>query len=563
MNNQKTSSAVKSQGEHLRQFVRKNVFAIVLGGVLLLLIMAFNFFMTMTEDNCLETTMFLNQYRLGSKTLTAAVQSYAVTADEQFYQAYYKELNEDKNRDKAIAGLKKNFLKDDEWKALDHIAELSNGLVPLEEKAFESAKDGDTKAATEAVFGEEYSQTIQEINSQTETAISQIQNRMEGVSKTFSILQILMEICLCGAFLLIFMRIKGLAKFAEQELLNPIKKVSTYLHTFSKGDFKEDLDVVEDESEVGQMAASIHFMKQNLSGIIQEISGVLNQMGNGDYRIEIQREYLGEFHTIKESFLTICAKMHETIHTVQEVSEQVNAGSDQLSQAATDLAEGCTEQAGRVSDVLSLMNTLSTELNENAKEVEYSVELSANAGKVMMMSNENMEELKEAIKEISDCSEQIGTIISAINAIATQTNLLSLNAAIEAARAGEAGKGFAVVADQVKNLAEESARAAGETTKLIENTVAAVEKGIEIADTTSANMNEVLQGAKESTEKMQIISVKLVENAESLQNINGHLSSVSEIVDSNSAASQETAAVSEEQAAQVETMVQLLDRFKI
>ena len=174
-----------------------------------------------------------------------------------------------------------------------------------------------------------------------------------------------------------------------------------------------------------------------------------------------------------------------------------------------------------------------------------------------------MQELKEAIGEISHCSERIGTIIGTIQDIASQTNLLSLNAAIEAARAGEAGKGFAVVADQVKNLAEESAEAAGETTKLIEMTIHAVEKGIAIADETAENMQGVMEGARISTEKMQTVAESLKQEAQNMYKIDQNVTKVAEVVDNNSATSQETAAVSEEQAAQVATMVQMMDQFEI
>ena len=174
-----------------------------------------------------------------------------------------------------------------------------------------------------------------------------------------------------------------------------------------------------------------------------------------------------------------------------------------------------------------------------------------------------MQELKGAIGEISKCSEQIGTIIGAIEDIASQTNLLSLNAAIEAARAGEAGKGFAVVAEQVKNLAEESGKAARRTTELIGTTIEAVEKGIAIADETAENMDQVMDGAREATERMGEIAKMLVRDVEHMQEVNASITQVSAVVDNNSATSQETAAVSEQQKAQVETMVALMDKFEI
>lgn len=553
----------KTQAEHLKYFIRQNIISMSIGGVWLLLIIVFNFILSGINNNSEETIAALNQYRLGSKTLTSTVQSYAVTSDEQFYNAYHKELNEDKNREKAWAILEKGSLTDSEWTELKEIDAMSDGLVPLEEQAFESAKKGDNQTAIKAVFGNEYNSTVTKISEKTDTLIAEIDERIDRLANILSAVQIVLEIMLCLSFALVMIRVIQLAGFANKELLAPIKKVSSYLLTFSKGEFKEDLDMEENESEVGQMAVSIHFMKRNLVGIIREINDILAQMGDGNYCIDVKHDFVGEFNEIKESLNTISSKMRDTIQTIQEVSEQVNGGSDQLACAASDLAEGCTEQATKVSDILSLMNNLSNELSGNAKETEHSVELSTNAGKILMTSNENMSELKQAISEISQCSKQISTIISTINAIATQTNLLALNAAIEAARAGEAGKGFAVVAEEVKTLAEESSKAAGETTKLIENTVAAVDKGIGLADLTATNMSEVISHSKEAAEKMSQVSDMLHKNVENMQHITSDLSAVSEIIDNNSAASQETAAVSEEQTAQVETMVNLLRQFKI
>ena len=209
------------------------------------------------------------------------------------------------------------------------------------------------------------------------------------------------------------------------------------------------------------------------------------------------------------------------------------------------------------------MKQMAGSMEHNAAEATASVAIANQAGVTMQQGNEKMEELKEAIKEIAVCSEQIHTIINTIEDIAEQTNLLSLNAAIEAARAGEAGRGFAVVAEQVKNLAEESARASGRTTQLIETTIQAVDKGIAIADDTAANMVLVMQGAMEATQKMGQIADMLNKEVDNIPDINETINRVSEVVDSNSATSEETAAVSQEQKAQVETMAQLVEYFRI
>ena len=318
-----------------------------------------------------------------------------------------------------------------------------------------------------------------------------------------------------------------------------------------------------DDSEVGIMVSAIQFMKENLVKIIGEITNVLGQMGDGNYDIALEQNYVGEFSAIRESFYKISEEIRHTLHTLRDMSEQIKGGSLQLADAASNLAEASTVQATTVSDLSVLTENLYSDMNKNSTDARECVEIASQAGETLMVGNGKMQELKEAVNEIRKCSEEINAIIGAIEDIATQTNLLSLNAAIEAARAGEAGRGFAVVAEQVKNLAEESARSAGETTRLIEMTVSAVERGIGIADETADNMGQVMEGAKLATEKMSQISDVLELNVQYMKKIDEDLGHISEAVDNNAATSEETAAISEEQSGQVELMVGLMDKFVI
>lgn len=559
----KVTSETKSQAAQLKKLVRQAVMSVVTGGVLLLGFIGLSIGMSAINTAQVNTTVALNQYRIASKTLTYDIQSYAVTGDQRYYEGYMKELNEDQNREKAVAALEKCGLKEDEWTSLNQIASMSNNLVPLEEEAIAHVKAGDLAAAQACVFSSEYGNSVDQINEQTDQTIQNILERKNQGQTMLKLFQFIFEILFAISFLYVVKEFVRTIKFSEKELLEPILKVSGQMDSLAGGEFHVELDLEENESEVGRMVTAIAFMKQNLLGMIKEITQTLEKMGNGDYRVEIQQEYVGEFVSIKDSFIQIGEKMRKTISTIRAVSGQIDSGSEQLAYAAQDLAENCTMQAAQVSELMSAFDAMTKNMEGNAHEAEESARMAAEAGGTLTKGNEKLQELKGSIQEIGKCSEQIGTIIEAIEDIASQTNLLALNAAIEAARAGEAGKGFAVVAEQVKNLANESSKAAGRTTELIETTVSVMDRSITIAEETEANMNVVMTDAKAATEKMGQIEQILKRDTKRMQELNENVMQVSSAVDNNSATSEETAAVSEEQKVQVETMVDLMSKFEI
>lgn len=560
---QEQTYGAHSQAMRLKKNIKKSKISLIVGSVLLILLFSTSIVSNRLVSEQLESTMYLNQYRMGSKNLTYAVQAYAVTADQQYYDAYMNELNVDKNRDIAWAGLEKNDIKADEWAMLNQIADYSNGLVPLEESAMDSVANGDTESAIEYVFGTEYGETINKINDVTDEAIQTIQTRLSRKNNNMIILQIIMALCFLIAFGDLILQVLKTTGFARKELLQPIINVSEAMRKLAAGNLSGEFTMEEDDSEVGVMVAAINYMKTNLAGIIGEISAVLAQMGQGNYQITLKQKYVGDYHIIEETFYKISEEMKQIVGTIQSASKEINNGSGQLANASEDLAEACTTQAAQVSDIAMLITQLNDNIAENKKEAEEAVKISNLSGSTLIAGNAKMEELKTAIKEISHCSEQINSIIGTIEDIASETNLLALNAAIEAARAGEAGKGFAVVAEQVKKLAEESAQAVGKTTQLIETTILAVHNGTEIADEAAASMEDVMLGSTEVGERIQKIVEKFENEETSIGQINDNISEIAGIVDNNSATSEETAAVSEEQKSQAEAMVELVGRFVI
>ncbi len=552
-----------SQAARLKKIVKQTRGSLVLGVVLLVLLFFASVGYAVVSQEQLESTMYLNQYRLGSKALTTAVQSYAVTGDRIYYEDYMRELNTDKNRDIAWAGLEANDIKDYEWEELRKIASLSDNLVPLEEEAMASVDAGDVVSATAFVFGEEYSETIQQINSLTDDVITRIQDRLDKSKNMLLILQIICAAAFLAGFIRLAAQCLKTITFSQTELLAPIIKVSDQMTLLAEGNLHADLDLAEDDSEVGNMVASIRFMKDNMAAIIDEISYILEQMGQGNYIITVNQEYVGEYVKIKDSLNKIVEDMRGTVTTIQAVTSEIDSGAGQLAFAAEDLASACTGQATVVSDLMMLLSELTDSIEYNEKEAEEAVKISNLASSTLIVGAQKMKELRAAMRDINQCSEQIISVISAISDIGEEIDLLSLNASIESARAGEAGKGFAVVAEQVKKLAEASQNAVGQTSELIKRTVESVELGTRISREAAANMEEVQMGAEETTGRINAIVDKLKLEVESIAHINEGINNVAGIVDNNSATSEETAAVSEQQKAQVDSMVDLVSRFKV
>lgn len=553
-----------NQSVVIKRLAISSIVCLIIGIIMLGLVIVVNTNLQELKEDKAQLIKLANQYRIGSKNLTSAVQSYAVTGEEQFYNAYYKELQEDKNRDIALEGMKKIGITSEEQNYIDRISSTSNELVPLEEAAMQAVKNQKLEEATKAVFGTSYQESLAVITELTEEFIDSLDKRITKQIRQYDTFSFIIDgICVISVLLVIFSIIRIL-RYIRKELIRPIQTVKKQMEYIASGDLSEEFSLKVDTSEIGRMSYSIHETKDILKRLIGEISFVMEKMANGAFDTEIKEEYIGEFLVIKNSYIRIMEHLGELFGKIQKNTEFVRENSKQMSDISQNVAEGSSMQEDSIDEIRNSIEELVKKMRINADIAKQAKEISRQAGIGLSKNYDNMKELKTAIDKIEASSENIRGIISTIEDIAEQTNLLAINAAIEAARAGEAGKGFAVVAEQVKNLANESARAAGNTTQLIQESIQCVEKGTEIAEITAKDLRDVMQEAEKTVTMMGDISDSTEEEVVFMEGITNAVNQIAGIIEANSASAQQAAASSQEQYSQAEVLNDLIAeiRFK-
>ncbi|MCL2015180.1 MAG: methyl-accepting chemotaxis protein [Defluviitaleaceae bacterium] len=354
---------------------------------------------------------------------------------------------------------------------------------------------------------------------------------------------------------------KGLNKLSDAidrpvvEIRNAMKKLGTGSFDIKiEGDYAGDFLLIK---------TAFNDTIKFLNDYIKEISGLLSAMAAGDLTRTTQHEYIGDFREIKTSLDNITHTMHRTISEIGSASDQVLGGAKQISTSAMELANGATEQASSVEELTASIDLINQQTRENANNAENASSLASGSTENARSGNEAMKKMLEAMLQIKNASNDISKIIKVIQDIAFQTNLLSLNASVEAARAGEHGKGFSVVADEVRSLAARSQTAATETTTLIESSIERVDVGSSIATTTAEALDVIVGNASEVMRTIKSISSSSRDQAEAIEQISIGLAQISQVVQNNSAVSEETAAASQELNSQAEVLHQLVAYFKL
>lgn len=425
----------------------------------------------------------------------------------------------------------------------------------------EEIKNGNDENATDAILNN----CTPALNKVVEIAIKLDELTDEASSETVRN----MVVCTVAGFVVIivclvfaFTLTRKTSKRVLETILEPLHAIEDVAMELTEGNLHSTLEYHSND-EIGKLAHSMRKSIRILGTYVDDIDRSMKLFSEGNFDVHPEVEWRGDFVGILNSFMAFQASMAGTIKGIQNVSNEVSGAAEQVASSSNDLADGATNQAAVVEELTATVTGVSEQVEKNsqsAKEISVKVDELGNA---ISESNGKMHEMVDSMHEISEASKEIDKIITTINEIASQTNLLALNASIEAARAGEAGKGFAVVANQVNVLADQSAQAAKESATLIETSVKAVEKGMVIAGQTAAQLEEVAENSKLITTEVTNIAETLETQTTEIKQINEGIEQINDVVQTNSATSEECAAASQEMSSEAESLREMIRKFKV
>ncbi len=391
---------------------------------------------------------------------------------------------------------------------------------------------------------------------------SQLALAKRDVSIMFYSMMAAMVLIVVGALILV----ERLGKLLIGMITTPVEQITEAAKRMYQGDMSAgSLITYESADEFGVVSDALRGAMKNLSDYIDEISGNLREIAKGDLTKQGDEitDFLGDFASIKESFVYILRRFNTALSEIQNTSVQVASNAGTLANSSRSLADGATDQASAIEELTATVNTVATLAEESAKNSQKAYEDIRSSADKAEQEKQKMQELTEEMRRITEISKEIENIITAIEEIASQTNLLSLNASIEAARAGEAGRGFAVVADQIGKLAADSAQSAVDTRELIGKTLEEIEKGNAITASTSEAFDRVIGEMKDFAGVAQSIQENVTASADALEQVEQGIEQISIVMQNTAEASQDCTVISDSLLEESETLDGLVKEFKL
>lgn len=481
----------------------------------------------------------------------------------------YPQLEETVNADLALmdeayAVLKEHLISEDNKAVLEEINnKLVNEVTGYRVQVLQYLEQGDFEAASE-YNNTYYKPAVDEVKLQ----IEELEDMIDATALEYrqSAARTAIVMVILGVIMLIL--ITGLAVAIAAKVTNavsvPVKELTDAAALMYSGDMSAaKLVEYESEDELGALSEAMRGTMNNLDAYVKEISETLVQIAKGDLTKNFNEitDFLGDFASIKESFVYILREFNITLTQIQETSRQVDTGSEEIAHAATDLSEGTGEQASAVQELAATINTVTEMAANSAKQTGEAYENALKSAKVAEEERVQMQALQDEMHRIKEISGEIEAIIISIEEIASQTSLLALNASIEAARAGDAGRGFAVVADQIGKLATDSAQSVVNTKELIGKTVEEIEKGDRITEETAVAFENIISEMQSFAAMAKGVNENADSQAKALGQIEQGIEQITLVTQQNAAASQECSAISEELAARATELDNLVEKF--
>ena len=408
------------------------------------------------------------------------------------------------------------------------------------------SREGKQQEASKLMTGEVY-EDYKSFSKKLTILCGKFQVELDQAKTMANVCTVIIFIVIVAAGLAIAVVTTMIGRIITNSITEPVKQIDAAVASLRKGELSNvEMLTYESEDEFGDTIRNLKEAMGILADYVREISVEVKAIAQGDLTRNGDdiTDFLGDFSELKTSLLYILKRFNSTLTEISNLAEQVSSNSSEVENASKSLADGATEQAGVIEELNATIDTVVDMAEDTAKETQNaSARVKASANKANE-EKEKMNELLTEMEHITEISKEIGNIITDIEDIASQTNLLSLNASIEAARAGEAGKGFAVVADQIGKLAADSAKSAVNTRDLIDKTLVEIEKGNTITRTTADAFNQIITDMESFAELAENTMEKANSQAESLEQIGQGIEQLSGVVQGNAASSEENTAIS-------------------